>query len=271
MRIFVSILLFSIIVNTGRGQDPAPVLLKSDARVRIHKLSIDATGLPNGDREQITRVFEHHDSFQGELQPRIEQKFRDLGYFKARVDEPTISFLRHPQRTEDVDVWVKVDQGVQYRLGEIRFERAHQFPVEQMRARFQIQTGDLLSVTNISKGLDELRNLYATEGYINMVATPVVCTNESHRTVDILLELDEGEPFDFGRLFLDGTEPYPGAYKTLMESWESLRGKRYSPLLLKSWLTANASAWPGPRDLNRIATNVERPELHAVDIKLQLQ
>jgi hypothetical protein len=78
-----------------------------------------------------------------------------------------------------------------------------------------------------------------------MVAVPVVLTNESDRTISLDIQLDEGKPFDFGRLFLDGTEPHPGAYKALMESWKTLQGKRYNPLLLKQWLVANASAWPG--------------------------
>jgi outer membrane protein assembly factor BamA len=280
MRIFVGILFLSTILNTGRGQEPVPVLLKSDAKVQIHKLTIDANNLPTGERERITRSFEHSIyTFEGELQQefkdelweRIRQAFQDLGYFKAHADEPKLSLLRQTQRASDVDVSVKVDQGVQYRLGDIRFVKATVFPADRMRLLFQLQPGDLFARTAVSKGLEELRKLYATEGYINMVATPVVLTDESHRTIDLVLDIDEGKPYDFGRLFLDATEPHPGAYKALMESWKTLQGKRYSPLLLKSWLTTNASEWPGTRDLNRIVDYLRHEESHTVDIKLQLQ
>jgi outer membrane translocation and assembly module TamA len=281
IKVFMGILFFSIVLNTGRGQEPAPVLLKSGAKVQIHKLTIDANNLPNGERERITRSFEHSIfTFEGELQQefkdelweRIRQAFRDLGYFKARVDEPKLSLLRRTQRPTDVvDVSVKVDQGVEYRLGDIRFVRAAVFPADRMRPLFQLQPGDLFAVTTFSKGLDNLRQLYATEGYINCVVTPVPQINESHRTIDLVLDIDDGKPFDFGRLFLNATEPHPGAYKALMESWKTLQGKRYSPLLLKSWLTANASEWPGSRDLDRIVDYLQHPESHTVDIKLQLQ
>ena len=271
MRIFVGILLFSTILNTGRGQEPTPVLSKSDAKVRIHKLPIDATRLPDSDREQITRSFERLNFFQSELSERIRVAFQDLGYFKARVDEPGFSFISQTQPANDVNVSVKVDQGPQYRLGEIQFQKASQFPSDQMRAQFQIQTGDLFARTAFSRGLDQLRNLYATKGYINMVATPVVRIDESRRTIDIVLDVDEGKPFDFGRLFVDGIEPHPGAYKALMESWKTMQGKRYNPLLLESWLTANASEWPGAKDVNRIVSHQEQPGSHAVDIRLQLQ
>jgi hypothetical protein len=56
-----------------------------------------------------------------------------------------------------------------------------------------------------------------------------------------------------------------------MESWKTLQGKRYNPDLLKSWLTANASEWPGARDFDRIVTHLRQPESQVVDIKLQLQ
>jgi hypothetical protein len=193
MRIIVRILLFSTVLNTGRGRDPSPVLLESDAKIRIHKVTIDATGLPGRDRERVTHLFEHYRSLQDELQPLIERAFRNLGYFNARVDEPKISLIRQRQGTEDVDVSVKVDQGAQYRLGEIQFQKASLFPAGQMRALFEIRTGDLLSVTKITKGLDELRKLYATEGYIDMVANPGVRTNESRRTIALVLELDQGD------------------------------------------------------------------------------
>jgi outer membrane protein assembly factor BamA len=251
MRILVRILLFSAVINIALAQPSSSVVLGLGPKIRIHRLTIDATNLPSEDREQITHLFEHRifegklQEFEDELQERIRNAFRDLGYFKARVDEPKLSVLRQTQRAADIDFSVKVDQGVQYRLGDIRFVKATVFPADRIRPVFQLQPGDLFNVTAFSKGLDQLRNLYATEGYINCVANPMPQINESHRTIDLVLDIDEGKPYDFGRLFLDATEPHAGAYKALMESWKTLQGKRYNPLLLKQWLVANASAWPG--------------------------
>ncbi|HEX4577608.1 MAG TPA: POTRA domain-containing protein [Edaphobacter sp.] len=275
MRILLAILLFSTAVNIGLGQQSSSVPEELDTKIRIHRLTVDANNLPNGERERITRSFEHHayfgrelPEFEDEFQERIRQAFRDLGYFKARADELKLSVLRQAQRATDVDVSVKVDQGVQYRLGDIRFVKASLFPVDQLRAQFPIQEGDLFNATRFGDGLDNLRKLYATEGYINFVVGPVPQINESHRTIDLVLEIDEGKPYDFGRLFLDGTEPHPGAYKALTDSWKSLQGKRYNPLLLKQWLTANASAWPGAAASNWDL--MQQFPYGTVDIKLQL-
>jgi outer membrane translocation and assembly module TamA len=232
-------------------------------------LVIEANRLPNGDRERIAHSFEHRIYCQGELEPRIETAFRDLGYFYARADEPKLSSVSETQGAKDVNVSVRVDQGVQYRLGEIRFEKTSLFPSDRMRKLFAVQTGDLFNYTRIGEGLEQLRNLYATEGYVDLVANPVTRFDESHRTIDLYIDLDEGKSYDFGRLLLDGTEPHAGAGKALLESWKTLQGRRYNPLLLKRWLVENTSDWPSAPTLDRTVAT-EDPELHVVNVKLLL-
>jgi Surface antigen variable number repeat len=271
MRVLVGILLFSTLVNRLLGQEFSTKPSESDAKIRVHRLSIEANSLPNDDRERITHLLEHCICLQAELQPRIRMAFRDLGYFKALVYEPTVSFVGQTQAPKDVDVTVKVDEGSQYRLGEIRIAKAVLFPVDQLRKLFPIQTGDLFNTTHIGEGLEQMRKLYATEGHVNFVATPQVLIDELRRSIDLVIEVDEGKSFDFGRLFLDGTEPHAGAAKELMESWKTLQGKRYNPLLLNRWLAANTSNWPGGSvDADRMVDPIIDSESLVVNIKLQL-
>jgi outer membrane protein insertion porin family len=271
MRMLVGILLFSTFVNRGLGQELSSKPSESDAKVRIHRLSIEANNLPNDDRERITHLLEHCICLQGELQPRIRMAFRDLGYFKALVDEPKVSFVGQNQAPRDVDVSVKVNEGAQYHLGEIRIEKVALFPADQLRNLFPIQTGDVFNVTHFAEGLEKMRKLYATEGYVNFVGTPTPRIDESRHIIDLIIYVDEGKPFNFGRLFLDGTEPHTGAAEELMESWKTLQGKRYNPLLLNRWLAANTSNWPGgPVDADRIVDPIRDPESRVVNIKLKL-
>jgi hypothetical protein len=37
--------------------------------------------------------------------------------------------------------------------------------------------------------------------------TPVVSIDESRRTIDLVLEVEEGRPYDFGKLYLEGALP----------------------------------------------------------------
>jgi outer membrane translocation and assembly module TamA len=264
MRTLVGILLFLIVANLGLGQEFSP---ESDAKLGIHKVVIQANDLPNRDRERITHQFEHRIYASKEIQDRIRIAFQDLGYFRAHVDEPKLSFVRQTQWAKDVNVSVRVDEGVQYRLGEIRFENASLFPSGRMRKLFAVHTGDLFDYTRIGQGLEQLRSLYGTEGYIDFVANPLTRFDESHSTIDLVIEIDEGKPYDFGRLVLDGTEPHADAGKVLIESWKTLQGRRYSPLLLTRWLAANTSDWPSAPTSGRTVA-IGDPVLHVVNVKL---
>jgi outer membrane protein assembly factor BamA len=264
MRILVGVLSVSALINLALAQ-PAP----SDAKIKIHQLIIEAKNLPDDDKERVVHLLQQNTYFENELETRVQMSLRDLGYFKAQVDDPKISIIGQSQETKDADVSVKVEQGAQYRLGEISFPHANVFPHDQMRSLFHLQSGDLFVSTAISLGLDRLRNLYATRGYINAVASPAVRADESSHTIDLIIDVDGGKPYDFGRLFLNGTEPHPGAGKALMESWKTLQGKQFNPDQLKTWLAANASLWPGA-EVSHWDLIVQQPPSEAVDVKLLL-
>jgi outer membrane protein insertion porin family len=204
-------------------------------------LVIESKSLPDADRERISRLLQQRRDPEGYIVERIRQALRDLGYLKAVVDEPKFAY---PTKGRGIaNVTVNVTPGAQYRLGEIRFHRATVFPAAQLRDLFSQGDGDFFNATEFSKGLDDLRKLYSTRGYVNMVANPVPSIDESRRTIDLVLEVDEGEAYDFGRLYLEGVESHPGVGKALLDSWKPLEGKRYNPVELQHWLQANHFDW----------------------------
>jgi Surface antigen variable number repeat len=245
MHILFGFLVVSLLANAGLGQ---PRLEEPEHCVRINKLVIESKSLPDAERERILRLFREktypfrEKTFpECEIGERVRQALRDLGYFKAVVDEPTFAF---PTKGRGIaNVTVKVRPGAQYRLGEIRFQRATVFPPDQLRNVFSQRKGDFFNATKFSMGLEDLRKLYGTRGYVNMVANPVPSSDESLRTIDLVLQVDEGEAYDFGRLYLEGVEPHPGAGKELLDSWKPLEGKRYNPVELQHWLLANHFDW----------------------------
>jgi hypothetical protein len=234
----VRVLVVFLVAKAGLGQ-PCPNEL--ERCVRINKLVIVSTSLPDADRDRIVRLFEQKRFPQDddEIRERIRQAVRDLGYFKTVVDAPTFAF---PTRGI-ANVTVKVNPGAQYRLGQIRFRRATVFPADQLRDLFSQREGDFFNATKFSRGLDDLRKLYGTRGYVNMVANPVPSLDESRRIIDLVLDVDDGGAYDFGRLYLEGVEPHPGAGKALLDSWKPLEGRRYNPVELQHWLLANHFDW----------------------------
>ena len=140
-------------------------------------------------------------------------------------------------------VTVKVKQGTQYRLGEIHIQKATIFPSTRLRNLFSLRRGEIFNVGKIVEGLEDLRKLYETKGYVNFAAVPEESIDESRRTIDLVVDVDEGKPYNFGKLYLDGVEPYAGAGQALLNSWKTLEGKRYNSLELQHWLLAHHLDW----------------------------
>jgi outer membrane translocation and assembly module TamA len=238
MRIAAGILILFALTVEASGQAPAP---SAPPTAGIRTLTILADDLPQADREHVIRSLDRLAYSRDEFEERVRLSLRNLGYAYARVDQAELSGIRQGKEGASADVSVKVEPGAQYRLGTIQFHRATLFPPDQLRNQFPIQTGSLFCATNIQYGLERLRRLYEDKGYINFGAIPKIEADEAHHIVNLVLDVDEGKPYVFGHLLLDGVEPRASAGQELIESWASLQGKPYNPDLLRTWLTTN---WP---------------------------
>jgi outer membrane protein assembly factor BamA len=240
MRIPIRLLLFSLLATAGPPQQPCSSDPPED-NTRINKLVLDSSTLPDPDRKRIITRFQQKAYPQPEIADRIRQALRDLGYFNASILSSEFSFT--PQTGKAANVTVTVEPGSQYRLGEIHFHNATIFLPAQLRQLFAQQPGNPFNVTRFSVGLDNMRKLYATRGYVNTVVFLVVKMDESNHLIHLILEVNEGEPYSFGHLYLEGVEPHPGSSKLLMASWKPLEGKRYNSTELEKWYLANRSTW----------------------------
>jgi hypothetical protein len=97
---------------------------------------------------------------------------------------------------------------------------------------------------------------------------PELVAQSSNRTVDLVLEVDEGRAYDFGQLYLEGVEPYPGAGKALIRSWKPLDGRRFNPLVLQRWLFANHFDWKVAAQTSDSIRLASDPKTHMVNVTL---
>jgi outer membrane translocation and assembly module TamA len=265
MHILVRFLVVFFLTNAALGQ---PRFAESADNIRVSKLVIESNSLPDADRERIIRLFQQKTYCQAEIGERIRGALRNLGYFKAVVDEPRFSYPTQVEGRRGANLTVRAEPGAQYRIGQIHFQKTTIFPPAELRNLFSLRRGDLFNATKIGEGLEDMRKLYGTQGYINLVAVPEIVSHESRHIIDLVVEVDEGKPYDFGRLDLEGVEPYAGAGKSLLNSWKTLEGKRYSPLELQHWLLANHSDWNVGTRISDSMRMAEDPESLVVNMKL---
>jgi hypothetical protein len=244
-----------------------PLLLQSEDR-QVRRITIVATDLPSALRKRIGDAIQGKLCSPDEIQERVRQGFRDLGYEEARVDKPQFAALNEPLAFTVCDVSVHASPGALYRLDAIQFQGNTAISGEQLRREFAIEAGDIFNATAISRGLESIHRLFLSQGYINMGAIPKTEMDEARRTIRLTIDIDEGKAWDFGRLLLEGPEPYAGAGKALIAAW-TLDGKRFNPGLLTAWISANAPFLPKEDALLRNATTRFNWVTQRVDIQLE--
>jgi outer membrane protein insertion porin family len=120
---------------------------------------------------------------------------RSEGYLKATFSEPAKAV-----DARGLVLTIQVDEGLLYRLGEIKFEGAEAVAPEKVRAMLNLRQGDPASGMNIGKWLyEDVKRVYGEIGYIEYTAEPVpefkVANGAKEGVVDFVVYIEEGRQF----------------------------------------------------------------------------
>jgi len=234
---------------------------QSPARARpvvIANLTLSSvTHLSDADRQTVIHEVQSRccsSNETNEIKRRIISAFQDFGYFNAKLDKFDVTRLQPSGSQETLSVTATVNEGQQYRLKEISFVGAKAFPTDQLRGQFPIANSDIFNTEKIRTGLDDLRKLYAAQGYLNFTPVPNTEVDDATALISLNIDLDEGNQFHFGRLVLDGEEPRPGTGAKLIEAWKPYEGKLYDPQVVDQyWQAIRTLLPPGATQENTVA------------------
>lgn len=179
-----------------------------------------------------------------EIRERILFAFQERGYFKAEAQRLEVTPLDRSTVPPSVAVAVEMSEGQQYKLKSIGFRSEKAFSRDQLREQFVIADGDIFNVEKIRKGLDDLRKLYACNGYLNFVPVPNTDADDDSAMVTLKIDVDEGKQFRLGGLLLDGEEPHAGDGAKLLETWKPMQGKVYDGCKIEQWWQVAATMLP---------------------------
>jgi outer membrane protein assembly factor BamA len=190
---------------TSSDKDP------SDPEVTIAELRFEGDlRMPTTDQDEIATSLKQRmyggdrDSVTSEVLERVRRAWQDRGYFGVQVRGGESVLTSNPVR-ERISVSVQVDEGQQYRLGEIRFRNNRAISnVGVLRNLFPLKDGDIFSREKIAKGLDNLRFAYGQLGYINFTSIPNTQINEESQSISLDVDVDEGKQFSVSNINVVG-------------------------------------------------------------------
>lgn len=185
---------------------------QTQRKVRIAKVDLEtSTQLPPAfEREVLRKLVGRTYKVGGEtgstpewveeIQERMRYAFQERGYFRALIAEPKIFTVRESGDSTDVHLLFAIEPGAVYRLGEITFQHETVFTPAQLRALFELRCGDLFNIDQIRKGLDRMRKVYGTKGYVNVTPIPDTIVRAHEPTIDLVVDVDEGRQLRIGEL-----------------------------------------------------------------------
>jgi len=140
--------------------------------------------------------------------------YADHGYLKARFGEPRVEEVGKVgtwvplfgHKGQGLKIVIPVDEGRQYSAGQIKVEDNTEFTADEIKSVIGLKTGDVVKgYTVVQKGLDNLKKLYGTRGYIQFNAGFVPefkddASDPAKGVVDITFGVEEGKQYTLRRL-----------------------------------------------------------------------
>jgi outer membrane protein assembly factor BamA len=163
---------------------------------------------------------------------------RNQGYFIASVEG--IPHLVRALPAERLYVLrVTVESGPKFNLGKMRFTNASEtplgFPDTLLRQQFHLQEGGVFDVSKIRDGLQAIRKLYGSKGYIDATAEPDTTIDEENSRIDLLIKVDEEQAYHIGKITFLGMDNQPQAELRLPQK----TGDPFNPALWENFLRDN--------------------------------
>jgi len=136
-----------------------------------------------------------------EDQERIVQLYGDHGFIQARVESSDVQVDRNRARAT---IRITVVEGPQFHVGGIDVTGNRVLPVEEIRRRIKLSTGDPFSRAKLRESVKGLEDLYGVIGRASADINPATIQDTPNRRVNITFEIAEGPEVFVERINISG-------------------------------------------------------------------
>jgi len=183
-------------------------------RIQIQEVVIQgATQMPESVQRELVealkkRTFEDEDGrwIQEIQEIDVRAVWQERGYFTVQVSVKADVETAGPELTW-AKLTIRVEEGRQYRLGEIRFEGATIFSPEELRRLIELKEGDIFNIEKVRVGLEAMGKLYSSKGYVDFTPEPAADVDEVKERVSLVLRMDEQKQYVIGKVEVLGLSP----------------------------------------------------------------
>ena len=130
---------------------------------------------------------------------KIEALYQNSGFMDSKVSDPVVG-----RGTKGLILTIRIFEGRQYRVGEIRFAGESGIPEATLRKKVKLARGDLFDRETILADLLALTTLVNDEGYAQALVSPGVEKRAEYPVADVTYRFERGAKFRFGKVEISG-------------------------------------------------------------------
>jgi outer membrane protein assembly factor BamA len=200
--------------------------------------TISASDLAGITSDMIGSCFDENSE---EMEERVRASFQDRGYFKVEVKSLSFKPSDPLGIPKPVTLEGEVSEGARYKLAEITFVKNLAFSSETLRQQFPLRRGALFERGKIAHGLESLRKLYGTHGFLDWTAVPETIFS-SNAKANLNISIQEGPQYHMGKLETLGDKELAAQ---LRAKWNLAEGDVYDNTYIDQFLKLNRDSLPG--------------------------
>lgn len=116
--------------------------------------------------------------------------YLDKGYINADITDKRVLLSDDKQWFY---ITISINEGEQYRLGNIDVAGELLVPKEELLEKFKIAPGDVFNRSKVAKGIEDITDLYGDKGYAYADIRPRTQPNPETKTVDISIDIKKND------------------------------------------------------------------------------
>lgn len=120
---------------------------------------------------------------------RLYDFYRNEGYIDFEIKDIKIDTTG----PKTVAVRFIISEGKKYQVGHIEFKGNTVFSTTNILSRLEMGPGKTFSPKGLTKDVENIKDLYGAQGYVDLTVIPLKSPNIQTGTMDIIYQLEEGE------------------------------------------------------------------------------
>lgn len=136
----------------------------------------------------------------------LNNGFVDVSFGPAEMEyaDGYSRFLLWKSPKRWLDLNIPIAEGKQYRVGNIDVDGAEVFPAEFIKGFFGLTPGEVYDESKVTKGLETLRELYGSRGFVQFTGFPIKTPVEDSDLVDVTINLNEDQQYFVNKIEFKG-------------------------------------------------------------------